>query len=83
MGHGCLICGKPEGVKEAKHEMIMQFECHEVGKLKEYVGCKVDQNEEEGWIKLTQPVLMQSYVDEFDLSDGETLKTPVYHQVNV
>jgi hypothetical protein len=44
--------------------------------LAEYVGCKVDHNKEEGWIKLTQTVLMQSYVDEFDLPEGQVPRTP-------
>jgi hypothetical protein len=56
--------------------MKKRFDCDEVGELAEYVGCKVDHNKEEGWIKLTQPVLMQSYVDEFDLPKGEVPRTP-------
>ena len=43
----------------------MYFDCDEVGKLNEYVGCKINFNQEEGWIKLTQPVLLQSFEDEF------------------
>jgi hypothetical protein len=31
---------------------------------------------DEGWIKLTQPVLMQSYVDEFELPEGEMPRMP-------
>jgi hypothetical protein len=50
----CLICGKPEGVKMAKQEMMKRFKCDEVGELKEYVGCKIDRDLDEGWIKLTQ-----------------------------
>jgi hypothetical protein len=72
----CLICGPREQVEIAKQKMMKRFECDEVGELKEYVGCKVDYNREEGWIKLTQPVLMQSYTDEFDLPEGETPRTP-------
>ena len=73
----CLICGPHEQVEIAKQNMMKRFECDEVGELKEYVRCKVDYNHEEGWIKLTQPVLMQSYTDEFDLlPEGETPRTP-------
>jgi Reverse transcriptase (RNA-dependent DNA polymerase) len=71
----CLICGQREDVKEAKQEMMKRFECDEVSELKEYVGCKLDWSKEEGWIKLTQPVLMQSYIDEFELPEGETPRT--------
>jgi hypothetical protein len=72
----CLICGEKTSVIHAKEEMKKRFDCDEVGELAEYVGCKVDHNKEEGWIKLTQPVLMQSYVDEFDLPEGEVPRTP-------
>jgi hypothetical protein len=33
----------------------------------EYVGCKIERNIKEGWMKLTQPVMIQSFTDEFDL----------------
>jgi hypothetical protein len=72
----CLICGEKASVIHAKEEMKKQFDWDEVGELTEYVGCKVDHNKEEGWIKLTQPDLMQSYVDEFDLPEGEVPRTP-------
>ena len=49
----CLICGKPEGVKQAKEAMMRRFDCDEVGELKEYVGCKIEYNKDERWIKLT------------------------------
>jgi hypothetical protein len=72
----CLICSEKTSVIHAKEEMKKQFDCDEVVELAEYVGCKIDHNKEEGWIKLTQPILMQSYVDEFDLPKGELPRTP-------
>ena len=59
---------------------MKRFECDEVRELKEYVGCKVDYNRKEGWIKLTQPVLMQSYTDEFKLPEGCRAKSQVMWQ---
>jgi hypothetical protein len=44
-----------------------EFDCDDQGELKEYIGCKVDRDMENGSVKLMQPVLMQSYEDEFDL----------------
>ena len=41
----------------------------EVGELSEYVGCKIDYDREKGIMKLTQPVLIQSFVDEFELPE--------------
>jgi hypothetical protein len=68
----CTIGGSYEGVQFANQQMMTGFDCDEVGELKEYVGCKIDFNKEEGWMKLTQPVLMQSYEDEFDTHDNDS-----------
>jgi hypothetical protein len=32
---------------KSKQEMIDHFDCDDVGDLKEYVGCKVDDNQKE------------------------------------
>jgi hypothetical protein len=44
--------------------------------LKEYIGCKVDYNPDEGYVQLTQPVLLQSFADEFELPKGDNPITP-------
>ena len=54
--------------------ILSKFECDDVGEMQEYVGCKVERKP--GYIKLTQPVLIQSLNDEFDLPDGKAPKTP-------
>ena len=64
-----LIAGSKEQVLKAKAEMKQLFDCTEVGELTEYVGCKIEHNKEERWMKLTQPVLLQSFEDEFDLDE--------------
>ena len=56
--------------------MMTKFECDEVEELQEYVGCKVEYNKNEKWLKLTQLVLLQSYSDKFDLPDGRKPNTP-------
>ena len=63
----CFICGCHDLVKKAKIAMMKEFECDDLGELKEYKGCKVEDNKNEGWIKLTQQVLVQSLKDEFKL----------------
>ena len=70
----CLVCGKKEGVLAAKKQLMERFDCDEVGELKEYIGCKVDRGD--GVMKLTQPVLLQSFEDEFDLPDAKPPNTP-------
>jgi hypothetical protein len=70
----CLVCGNKKGVLEAKKLLMERFDCDEVGELTEYIGCKIDRDE--GFMKLTQPVLLQSFEDEFDLPEIKTPTTP-------
>jgi hypothetical protein len=63
----CLVVGQKEAVKKAKKKMTDRFDCDIIGNMNEYVGCKLDRNIEEGWIRFTQPVLLQSYTDEFNI----------------
>ncbi len=72
----CLVCGKTPGVKIAKMQMMERFDCDEIGNMDEYVGCKVERDLAKGTIKLTQPVMLQSFEDEFDLPDGPSPNTP-------
>jgi len=57
------------------------FECDDIGDMEVYVDCKIDKsidksinrsinrsiNKSEGSIKFTQPVILQSFKDEFNL----------------
>ena len=70
------MVGKKEAVLKAKAQMMARFDCDDVGELKEYVGCKVDIDRKEGSITLTQPVLLQSFEDEFELPEGAFPRTP-------
>ena len=38
--------------------------------MKEYIGCKIDR--QGGKLKLTQPVLLQSFIDESDLPNDKS-----------
>jgi hypothetical protein len=48
--------------------------------MDEYVGCKVERDYVEGSIKLTQPVMLQSFADEFDLPEGPSPNTPAIRE---
>jgi hypothetical protein len=65
----CLILGPKKFVTGAKKKMMTLFECDDLGEMEEYVGCKVERNWTERWVRLTQPVLLQSYADEFNLDE--------------
>jgi hypothetical protein len=62
-----LISGCEQEVKIMKD--TKHFECDDIGGIQEYVRSKVEIDSE--IIKLTQPVLIQSVQDEFEISDGE------------
>jgi hypothetical protein len=44
--------------------------------MKEYIGCKVEYNKKECYMKILQPVLVQSFADEFKLNMKEPIATP-------
>ena len=53
-----------------------RFDCDDIGEVKEYVGCKIDRDVKDNVFKFTQPVMIQSFRDEFELGK-ECAKTPV------
>jgi hypothetical protein len=52
------------------------FDCDDQGPMKEYIGCKIEYNKVEGYMKILQPVLIQSFKDEFDIDLSEPVATP-------
>jgi hypothetical protein len=50
---------------------MSQVECDDGGEVDEFVGCKIDHNKELHKLKLTQPVLLQSFADEFQMTGGQ------------
>jgi hypothetical protein len=62
-----LVMGPTDSVKAARKQMTDRFNCDVLGNMDEYVGCKLVRNVIEGWLRFTQPVLLLSFEDEFDL----------------
>jgi hypothetical protein len=60
-----ILFGKPDGVKFYKDQLMKMIDCDDIGYLKEYPGVKIDINKEKQVAKLTQPVLLRSFKDEF------------------
>ena len=56
--------------------MPKKFDCMEEDELNEYVRCKMVHNQEERPLKMMQPVLIQSFEDEFEIPRGHHLVTP-------
>jgi hypothetical protein len=73
----CLFICPPRMRDEIRSEMTTRFDCDVVGNMDEYVGCMMKRNDAEGSIKITQPVILQSFVDEFELpTSGQEPNTP-------
>jgi hypothetical protein len=70
----CLVAGNEEGMLASKEQMKARFDCDDIGELTEYVGCKVERTKD--YVRFTQPVLLQSYVDEFSIKSGRSVRTP-------
>ena len=70
-----IAFGPKEDVLRNKEEFKKHFEVDDVGWMDEYVGCKVDVDRQNTTMKITQPVLLQSFHDEFQLPE-KTYDTP-------
>ena len=65
----CLCIGPESDVEYTKSQMKELFDCDDVGDFHEYVGCKIEHNTDEPSLKFTQPVMIQSFQDEFKLPE--------------
>jgi hypothetical protein len=72
----CCGTGPPKELLESKAQLKKIFDCNDQGDMKEYIGCKVEYNKDERYMKILQPVLVQSFKDEFDLKLDEPIATP-------
>ena len=70
-----LSCGNKQDVVSGKETLKQCSDLGKVGQSNKCIGCKIEYNKEEGWMKLTQPVLLQSFEDEFELP-SQPYKTP-------
>jgi hypothetical protein len=64
----CFVVVNKVGVLAAKEQMKARFYCDDIGELTEYVRCKIERTEE--YVKFTQPVLLQSFIDTFNIESG-------------
>ena len=61
-----LIMGSEKATKITNSRLMDRFEYTDEGELTEFVGSKIDRTDN-GGLKFTQPVLIQSFKDKFDL----------------
>ncbi len=60
-----LLIGPKKSVEKTKKDLMERFDSKDCGDIVEYVGCKVERTK--NLLKFTQPVLLQSYNDKFEL----------------
>jgi hypothetical protein len=68
-----LIAGTETSVAQAKTALKKHFTLDEQGELQEYVGCKIERDKQARWMKLTQPVMILSFSDEFELPSEKAI----------
>jgi hypothetical protein len=66
----CLVLGPASKVDVARKPMTERFHCDVTGNMMdEYVGCKLERDKENGSIRFTQLAQLQSFEDEYKLSE--------------
>jgi hypothetical protein len=65
----CIFFGTNTDVIKSKSKLMEYFEFDDVGYCTEYVGCNITNIGKS--VMFTQPVLVQSLVDEFDAANNE------------
>jgi Reverse transcriptase (RNA-dependent DNA polymerase) len=74
-----LACPDESVVLDKKKKLEETFEIDDVGPMTEFVSCHIDHDRSKSTMKFLQPVLLQSFVDEFELparATGGTLAPP-------
>jgi hypothetical protein len=72
----CLLVGHQDEVKKYHAKMNEYFDCNNVGELREYVGCKIERKIEKRMLMISQPVIIQSFIDEFSIISKEKIEIP-------
>ena len=74
------LCIENEDIAANQTKKLKErFDIDDIEELKEYLGCKIKLNHQEQSLKFTQPVLLQSFKDKFELSQKKP--TMHFHQV--
>ena len=58
-----LILGPSHVMKDEGKKLANEIKIEDVGKLKEFVGCKIEIDKSERSAKFTQPVMIKSFLD--------------------
>ena len=63
-----IVCDKV-GMTQTKEKFTKAVECDDIGSMQEYIGTKIDVDEKNKSLKITQLVFVQSLKDKFNFSE--------------
>ena len=63
----CVVGGSGDHANQEKKIMMKLFDCNNSRDMREYIGTKVEVKKEKRLIRLTQPIIVQSFTDEFGM----------------
>ena len=72
----CAVGGHGQDPHNEKEKMKKLFNCNSSGEVTEYIGTKVDVDNNKKTIRQTQPVVIQSFEDKFDMVKDGKVTTP-------
>ena len=70
-----LLVGPPKLVKDEGKKLAKEVKIEDVDELKELVGHKIEIDKTERSVKFTQPVMIQSFLDEFHAGEKKQVTT--------
>jgi hypothetical protein len=71
-----MVCGPKAAIVHEKRIMGNVFPCDDMGPMEEYIGCKIEWNHEDLSVRLTQPVMLRRFQDEFNMTQVGRHRTP-------
>ena len=72
----CMVGRHGQDPQKVKEKMKQLVNCNDSGEVMEYIGTKVDVDKDNRTIRLTQPVLIQSFEDKFGVTANGKVTTP-------
>jgi transposase InsO family protein len=79
-----IIAGKSlNRIKEIKTKLQETFEMTDMGKLQHFLGIKIDYNEPEGKVELSQAAAIQELLERFDMQDCKPVGTPLETAISI
>jgi hypothetical protein len=74
----CLLLGHQEDVIKY-HKIVNSYSvCNNIGELKEYIQCKIENREGDNQFSIVQPVNVRSFINEYGIEENPRIKVPAF-----